>query len=169
VRAESGFAVPDRFDWSYALTPAGWLKLEPIGGAGVPGTGFVAMSFDPTLLPIYDEGIRPAIEDDCGLKALRVDREEHNDDITDRILAGIRSAQFVVADFTHQRQGVYFEAGFALGLGRVVIWTCREDHVQGLHFDTRQYSHIVWTSPADLRSKLASRIQATVALPARLT
>jgi hypothetical protein len=151
----------------HSLTPAAWEALEPIGGGGVLGTCFVAMFFDRELQAAYDEGIRPAIEDDCGLRALRVDREEHNDDINDRILAGIRSAQCVVADFTGQRHGVYFEAGFALGLGRTVIWTCRADDLHRLHFDTNHRNHVVWTDPSDLRRKLAARIRATVALPAR--
>jgi hypothetical protein len=146
----------------------GWEAISPTAGAGVAGTCFVAMSFDKALDPAYDDGMIPAIVDDCKFNVVRVDRVEHNDDITDRILAGIRSAQFVVADFTGQRQGVYFEAGFAAGLGRTVIWTCHEDDVENLHFDTRQRNHILWRTPAELREKLTQRIRATVALPARL-
>ena len=153
----------------YSLTMAGWDVLEPIAGGGVPGTCFVAMSFDPSLNTAFDDGMRPAFEIDCGLRVVRVDREQHNENITDRILAGIRSAQFVVADFTKQRQGVYFEAGFALGLARTVIWTCRADDFEHVHFDTRQYNHIVWNDPADLRRKLADRIKATVTLPVHMT
>jgi hypothetical protein len=37
-----------------------------------------------------------------------------------------------------------------------------------LLFDTRQYNHIKWSAPADLRKQLAERIKATVQLPARL-
>jgi hypothetical protein len=49
-----------------------------------------------------------------------------------------------------------------MGLGMPVIWTCREDDVDNLHFDTRQYNHIVWAEPADLKEKLALRIEATL-------
>jgi hypothetical protein len=41
-----------------------------------------------------------------------------------------------------------------------VIWTCREDDIGNLHFDTRQYPHIVWHEPADLRSQLRDRLRA---------
>jgi nucleoside 2-deoxyribosyltransferase len=61
-----------------------------------------------------------------------------------------------------QRGGVYFEAGFAMGLGKLVIWTCHEDDVEKLHFDTRQYNHIVWTDATDLKEKLMLRIEATL-------
>jgi len=43
------------------------------------------------------------------------------DDVNHHLLANLRSARLVIADFTLQRPGVHFEAGFALGLGRTVI------------------------------------------------
>jgi hypothetical protein len=42
----------------------------------------------------------------------------------------------LVADFTGQRGGVYWEAGFAQGLGIPVIRTCKSDELWKLHFDT---------------------------------
>lgn len=151
----------------FQLTMKGWEAVSPLGGGGSSGLGFVAMSFDPSLNQAFDDGIKSAIETDCGLTAYRVDRDHHNEKIDDHILASIRRAQFVVADFTLQRPGVYFEAGFGLALGRIVIWTCRDDDFGNLHFDTRQYNHIKWSTPEDLREKLADRIRATVQLQAR--
>jgi hypothetical protein len=49
-----------------------------------------------------------------------------------------------------------------MGLGRPVIWTCREDDRKKVQFDTRQYNHIFWKDPNDLRIKLADRIRATI-------
>jgi len=43
-----------------------------------------------------------------------------------------------------------------------VIWTCQADDFKNVHFDTRQYNHIVWQIPADLRIQLADRIKATI-------
>ena len=37
-------------------------------------------------------------------------------------------------------------------LGRPVVWTCREDDKDKLHFDTRQFNHVIWTMPDDLRT-----------------
>ena len=78
------------------------------------------------------------------------------------IVAEIRRSSLLVADFTGHRGGVYFEAGLAMGLGIPVIWTCRTDCVSELHFDTRQYNHIVWTDVPELKTKLVNRIAATV-------
>ena len=146
------------------LTMKGWETVEPVGVVGgIPNRSFVAMSFDRSLKDAYDIGIRPAIVDDCKLpEPIRMDREQHNENISNRILAEIRLAQFVVADFTFQRAGVYFEAGFAMALGRPVIWMCRDDHFNGTHFDTQQFNHILWKDPQDLRSKLRDRILATI-------
>jgi hypothetical protein len=128
----------------------------------VHGRCFVAMAFRDSLLEAYTEGIHAAIKKDCGFEAVRMLELEHNDKICDRIIVEIRKAQFVVADFTFHRGGVYFEAGFAHALGRPVIWTCRADGFDELHFDTRQFNHIAWNTPADLRLKLADRIRGTI-------
>jgi nucleoside 2-deoxyribosyltransferase len=158
---EQGYIV-DATGSRWQITAKSWEHLEPTAPGGIPGTCFVAMSFDPALDPAYDLGIRPATEHDCGMRVVRVDRVEHNGIVTDLILASIRAAQLVVADVTLQRSGVYFEAGFALGLLRIVVWTCRNDDLKNVHFDTRQYSHVVWADPADLRVRLVNRIHATL-------
>ncbi len=145
------------------LTVKGWEHVDPSSaGAGVPGTVFVAMSFDPSLGEAYQKGIHPALEVDCRLTAIRVDKTQHDEKICDKIIAEIRRCQFVVADFTLQNQGAYFEAGFAMGIGRKVIWSCSEPEVteKKLHFDTRQYPHIAWKDPEHLRAALAERIKA---------
>lgn len=126
---------------------------------------FVAMWFDESMDTVWEEGIKPGIQD-AGYRPVRIDGTEHNDKIDDRIIAQIRRSRFVVADFTQgmtgARGGVYYEAGFAHGLNLPVIFTCRKDLIESVHFDTRQYNHITWESVAELRSRLAERISATI-------
>ncbi len=100
--------------------------------------------------------------EDTGYSAIRIDQKEHNNKIDDEIIAEIKKSKFLVADFTGHRGGVYFEAGFAMGLKKPVIWTYRKDHLDSLHFDTRQYSHIIWETEDELYEKLLNRIQATI-------
>jgi len=118
------------------------------------------MSFSDGLKSAWVDGIQPALEAN-GYTALRLDESEHNDRIDDRIIAEIQRSGLLVADVTLQRTGVYFEAGFALGLHIPVIWCCREDDIGNVHFDTRQFNHVVWKTPDDLRESLSNRIQAT--------
>jgi nucleoside 2-deoxyribosyltransferase len=123
------------------------------------------MWFAEEMDDAWANGFQPGVESGGHFKAVRIDRLEHNDKIDDMIVAEIRRSGLMVADFTGDRGGVYFEAGYAKGLGLPVIWTCRQDWMDSLHFDTEHYNHIVWTTPDELRTKLSNRIAATVIPP----
>jgi nucleoside 2-deoxyribosyltransferase len=145
---------------SARLAIEGWKHLSELREKPMESDqAFVAMWFDSDLNAAYTEGFQRAL-DQTGYKPVRLDLTEHNEKICDLILAEIRKSGLLIADFTGQRGGVYFEAGFALGLGIPVIWTCRDTDIDHLHFDTRQYNHIVWKDPSDLREKLTRRIEA---------
>ncbi len=151
---------------SCALTFSGYMRLEALEQFVTPSSkGFVAMWFDPSMTAARDEGIKPAIRL-SGYEPVVVYEKEHAGRIDDEIVSEIRRSRFAVADFTHgeagARGGVYYEVGFAHGLGIPAILTCRSDKVADLHFDTRQYNHIVWQSSEELRTKLAKRIAAVV-------
>jgi len=147
------------------LPVRGLIAVEADTVAIESATAFVAMWFAPDVTQAYDEGIAPAVEE-LGYRPVRIDRQEHNNKIDDEIIAEIRRARFVIADFScgadGVRGGVYYEAGFAAGLGIPVIHMVRATDVDRLHFDTRQINHIVWSDPADLRQKLVNRIGATL-------
>ena len=115
------------------------------------------------LTRAFEEAIKPAIEEDAGYqKAIRVDREEFLGDIVFEIIARIKECRFVVADVTNHRNGVYFEAGYAMGMGLPVIWMCHKDDMKDAHFDTNHLNHIVWEDVGELRKNLANRILATI-------
>ncbi len=124
-------------------------------------TGFCAMWFSPDVLTLWTDVIEPAIRS-AGYEPLRIDNKEHNGKIDDEIMASIRASRFVVSDFTGSRGGVYYEAGFAHGLGLPVIFMCREG--DELHFDVRQYNCIFWSSDKldEARERLKNRILATL-------
>jgi len=158
----------------YRLTADGVSQFEKVTQGGVNGDQcFVAMWFDNELRPIYDNGIEPAIRA-AGLTPMRIDRKEHNNKIDQEIIDEIRRSRILVVDVTCQiakvggrkvgiaRGGVYYEAGYAHGLGIPVIWTARDGMADHLHFDTRQYPHIMWKDAADLREKLKARIDAVM-------
>ena len=124
------------------------------------------MWFDPSMDDEpFGSGIKPGITD-AGYDPLRIDQKPNVNKIDDEIIAEIRRSRFLVADFTYgdngARGGVYYEAGFAHGLGLPVIFSCRNDIIDNLHFDTRQYHHIVWETPDELRESLRNRILALI-------
>ncbi|MGD0585998.1 MAG: hypothetical protein ABSA86_09535, partial [Oryzomonas sp.] len=107
----------------FKIDPNGWAHLDTLKKLNQQSQqGFVAMWFDESMRLVYDTSISVGILN-AGYKPHRVDLRQHNDKIDDEIIAQIRSSRFVLADFTDQRGGVYYEAGFAKGLGLEVIWS----------------------------------------------
>ena len=159
--SERGFTESLNFGGHCKVLPSGYIAADKLIRQAQPSDkGFVAMSFDVALKPAYENGFQIGIIN-AGYDPVRVDRVEHTNRIDDEIIAHIRAASFVVTDFTGHRGGVYFEAGFALGLNLPVIWTCRKDDMKDLHFDIRQYNTIDWETPEDLALRLQRRIEAT--------
>ena len=149
--------------WS-VITPKGWEFLENLKSSNLDSeSGFVAMWFDPSVNTAWLDAIKPAIEE-SGYQPIRIDKVEHNNRIDDEIVGSIRACKFLVADFTGQRGGVYFESGLAQGWGKQVIWLCREDDLKNVHFDTRQYNFILWRPDSldQLKIALRNRIEATI-------
>jgi hypothetical protein len=159
--------VPTLLRQSVVLTPRGIMQAEEWRRSYVASAqGFVAMWFDEQMGSAWEDGFYPAI-DGAGYVPQRIDRKEHVNKICDEIIAEIRRSRFVVADFTGQRGGVYYEAGYAGGRDIPVIWTCRKDDFEKVHFDIRQYNCIVWETPQELARKLKVRIEAVIGVGPR--
>ena len=130
---------------------------------------FVAMWFNEKVDFIYEQAVEPAIRE-CNYEPERIDRVEHNNIIDDEIIANIKQSKFIIADFTAEkdkpRGGVYYEAGFADGLGIPVIFTCRKDLIENkeIHFDLEHRNFIWWeeNKMEDFKKKLIKRIKATI-------
>lgn len=152
---------------SLRITAKGYDFLSQLNKNPNSQIGFCAMWFDDCVTPLWDKAIEPAMKN-AGYEPLRIDKKDHANRIDDEIFADIRRSRFIVADFTHgdsgARGGVYFEAGFAQGLGLPVIWTCREDMLveNKLHFDIRQYNFLGWSENNldDFKGRLQKRIEA---------
>lgn len=185
--------------YEYSITPSGYRRLHEIQRPNHESNQcFVAMWFADEVKKAYDNAIKPAIEykepgeTEPRFKAVKIDNVEHVNDINDEIIAQIRRSRFMVCDLTGYRGGVYFEAGFAYGLGIPVIYTCRDDWTnaetlvdengkeirelydksgnqirvgkEGVHFDLAHRNRIQW-NPDDLddfRTKLENRIKAVI-------
>jgi hypothetical protein len=145
-----------------AVTTKGLLAAEALQTAGSNSAqGFVAMWFDASLRDAWTSGFDPGIRA-AGFRPFRIDNKDYIGGITDEIMAEIRRSRFVVADYTGQVNGVYFEAGFALGLGLTVIPTCRADEVPKLHFDIKHLNTLLWKTSAELAEGLNRRIRAVI-------
>ncbi|CAH2905000.1 MAG: hypothetical protein PPHEMADM_5896 [uncultured Paraburkholderia sp.] len=111
---------------------------------------------DPTLVDVLDSIKEGAGR--CGLNAERVDEVEANDRITDRILESIRKAEYVIVDVTHPRPNVFYEAGYAHGIGKLPIYIAKAG--TQLQFDLKDYPTIFFANMKELKDGLEKRLRA---------
>jgi hypothetical protein len=123
---------------------------------------FIAMSFDPSMISLRNTLKQVIIKN--GFEPIIIDEQliESSQTINDAIIAAIKSCKFCVADFSQQKDGVYFESGFALGLNKPVIYTCQKEWFSKSHFDTNHFPHIIYESIEDLRISLDEKIKAWI-------
>ncbi|MGC1516532.1 MAG: nucleoside 2-deoxyribosyltransferase, partial [Maribacter sp.] len=123
---------------------------------------FIAMSFSDTANEIRQQ-IKKTVSE-AGYKPILIDEVDYECDVTinDAIISQIKKCKFLIADFTEQRPGVYFEAGYALGLKRPVMYTCKSHDFKNSHFDTNHYPHIVYSTMEELGVALKNKIGALI-------
>jgi hypothetical protein len=154
--------ITDQLDPGQArrVTPKGFIAADEFRARRAASSQvFVAMWLNDEMKSVYENGFSLGIHN-AGFEPRLIVKKQHINKIDDEIIADIRRSAFVVADCTGHRQNVYFEAGFAIGLGLRVIWTCQKDEIKDLHFDIRQYNCIAWETPAELAKELQFRIEA---------
>lgn len=145
------------------LTFDGLSKVMEIRDSGNQSNRcFVAMSFSPDQNETRDS-IKNAILE-TGFDPILIDEQHIDSDVTinDALISEIRKSKFVIADFSQHKHGVYFEAGFALGLKKPVIYTCKKEDFDKTHFDTNHYPHIIYESQAELKQKVKDKIEAWI-------
>lgn len=122
---------------------------------------FVIMSFsnNPVLLDFYECVIKPTVEG-LGFRCLRVDEEEFNGSVTNKILENIRTSRFIIFDATEARPNCYYELGIAHALNKDVIHIT--NNPQNIHFDIKDYNFIVYQRQQDLSEKLKNRVLSTI-------
>jgi hypothetical protein len=135
------------------IDPQGKREANPSSKHSDPKLVFVIISFSPDMEPIF-EGIQGA-GDHHGLRVERVKDVIGDYRITDKVIEMIHQARLIVADLTHERPNVYFELGFARGLGKTVITTARED--TKLHFDVKDWTCTFYNDSRVLERHLRER------------
>lgn len=118
---------------------------------------FVIMPFSQDFRDIYELGIKPACAA-AGAACERVDEQMFLENILERIYDQISKADLVVAEMTARNPNVFYEAGFAHGLGKpVILLTQNSDDIP---FDLQHYPHIVYQkSIVTLKEQLERKIR----------
>jgi hypothetical protein len=139
------------------LTPQGWRRFEELKTAHVASRfAFFARQFNnPDLDHVFKECLRDAVQQ-TGYELRTVSQQAG---LIDAIIEDeIRRCRFLIADLSDNNGGAYWEAGFAEGLGKPVIYICKD----GLrsHFDT-DHRHTVKWNLSDL-SIAAAQLKAVI-------
>lgn len=152
---------------SATLSFKGWAYYEDLAKGSVAyRKAFMAMKFgDPVLEGVLRDVFKPAVKL-VGFDLFKLDDVPKAGLIDDRLRVEIQSSDFLVADLTHDNLGAYWEAGYAEGLGKPVIYTCERSKFEATktHFDTNHHLTIVWDSatPEPAAEALKATIRATL-------
>ena len=131
------------------LTLDGWEQYETEKRGEFAGNqGFLAMQFnDDELDAFVRDVVKPAVKDGIGYDLVDM-RDVGRAGIIDNIMrVQIRDSAFVIADLTHDNYGAYWEAGYAEGLGKPVIYICEKEKFESktTHFDTNHCTTVLWS------------------------
>jgi hypothetical protein len=149
------------------LSYAGWQEFDSLRRGKTAGRlAFMAMPFgEPEIQLVFESALRPASAR-AGFKLRRLDENPEAGVIDNRMRAEIRRSHFLVADLTHANRGAYWEAGFAEGLGKPVIYTCERSRfdAEPTHFDTNHSHTIQWNldNLSKAEEDLVNTIRATL-------
>jgi len=156
------------------LTFIGWERFHALSKMTTAGhTAFMAMSFsNEKLTELVDQTLRPAVSQ-TGFTLVRLDDQPIAGSIDDRLRLEIRRSAFLISDLTDGNAGAYWEAGFAEGIGKPVIYLCNKQTFKkkGTHFDTSHHHTVLWDQdePEQAAEDLKATIRATLPEFAKLT
>ncbi len=117
------------------------------------GLVFVVCSFEPDMDPVFDAIAAAASA--VGLRAERVKDVQGDYRITEKILTLVQGAELIVADLSRERPNVYFELGYARGLGKTVITILRAGTTA--HLDVRDWTYLEYIDSRPLEHQLRER------------
>jgi hypothetical protein len=144
------------------LTFEGWRYFAQLHrGAASSRKAFMAMKYGDSTLDQCVDRARDALKK-TGFTLHRLDDVPKAGLIDDRLRVDIRTSRFLIADLTHENAGAYWEAGFAEGLGKPVIYTCEKSKFDRAktHFDTNHHLTVLWS--ADHLSSFEEALKATI-------
>ena len=136
-----------------SLTLDGWEQYEAEKRGAFKGHyGFIAMQFDDSELDSFvKDVVKPAVKDRIGYDLVDMNDVARAGIIDNIMRAQIRDASFVIVDLTHDNPGAYWEAGYAEGLGKPVIYICEKEKFEAkkTHFDTNHCTTVPWSRKDD--------------------
>ncbi len=132
---------------SLNLTPEGWEVYGRIDrGDTNTRIVFMAMEYNKADLDAVFFHFQKAVAA-TGFDLRKLDDSLRAGLIDDQLRVKIRQSKFVISDLTYKNSGAYWEAGYAEGLGKQVIYLCEKSHWEEnkTHFDTNHHTTVIWS------------------------
>lgn len=154
------------------LTMNGWERYEEILRGNIDSKkAFMAMPFNNSTFDEVYKRFKAAVAQ-TGFDLQRIDERHKAGLIDDRLRVEITTSRFLIAELTEENRGAYWEAGFAEGLGKPVIYTCEKAYFKktSTHFDTNHHLTVQWEVDKidDALDELKATIRATLPDEAKL-
>ena len=124
----------------------------------LPRNVFTIMSFKEEFVDRFDYCKAACKKYD--FKAERTDESDSNEPILPRVLDGIRNSAFVIADVSELSANVFYEVGYAKGLGKDVILIAQKG--TELPFDLKDLPVLFWKNLRELKEGLEKSIKSLV-------
>jgi hypothetical protein len=148
----------------------GWDRHEEILRRNIESkNAFMAMPFNKPMLDKVYNRFKVAVKQ-TGFDLQRIDVQPKAGLIDDHLRVEITKSRFLIAELEGKNGGVYWEAGFAEGLGKPVIYTCKKAFLKRTHFDTNHHLTVPWEEDKidEALDKLKDTIRATLPAEAKL-
>ena len=157
---EQGFIVVKEDElcgsFNIKLTRRGWdMYRQKMAGEMAGETyGFLAMRFDNDKIESFAHNMKFKLQKFLGVILLDIRDFPGVGDLVEGesgIKAKIESADFFVADLTSANPNVYWESGYAEGLGKHVIYICwvGDDRDERVHFNVEHKKRLIWGEDRD--------------------
>jgi hypothetical protein len=156
IKTDKGFTSPIPPEISITAKGYEYLEKQRTLDRSQSKDVFIAIKFDESYQSVSDF-IANSIKEN-GYNAVRVDEQHHTEFIMDYNMRKIKECRFMVAELSSQNLGVYYEAGYAMGIGVPVIAVAKKDRKKDIHFDLKQLNTIFYESNERLQEILSNRI-----------
>jgi hypothetical protein len=118
-------------------------QINPSADCHREMTAFIVMPFVPEdLQVVYDDYVKPTIEEFCSLKCVRGDDMFGSGVVMNDVLNAIAKAEIIIADLTGQNANVFYEVGIAHATNKPVLLMAQS--LDDVPFDLRHRRVLIY-------------------------
>lgn len=121
------------------------------------GKTFVIMEYSKKYNDLYDEVIKPVCKGK-NIETIRADESEKTGLILRDIVNRIYESKFIIAEITPRNPNVYFEIGYAIAIGKPVVFIADKNNEEGLPFDISGFRVLFYENTISGKSKIEEEL-----------